>query len=304
VPDTPAPGLVPAADADLPEFWASLRLPGVIDVHVHAMPDRLQEAVWAYFDDAGPLLGRPWPVRYRMDLAERTRRLHGFGVIGFTSLLYPHKPGMAATLNEWAAQFAAATPGCIQTATFFAEPSAGQDVARAIEAGARVFKAHVQVGGYDPRDRDLDAAWGNLADAEVPVVVHCGGGPVPTQFTGPDVFAEVMARHPRLSAVVAHLGWPDFAEFFDLVAKYPRMRLDTSSVFTEFTEAAWPFPRDQVHRLRDLGDRILFGSDFPTIPYAYAEAVAGIVRLGFDEDWMRAVFHDNAAALWPELTRN
>jgi hypothetical protein len=80
------------------------------------------------------------------------------------------------------------------------------------------------------------------------------------------------------------------------------MRLDTSSVFTEFTEAAWPFPRDQVHRLRDLGDRILFGSDFPTIPYAYAEAVAGIVRLGFDEDWMRAVFHDNAAALWPELT--
>jgi predicted TIM-barrel fold metal-dependent hydrolase len=166
-----------------------------------------------------------------------------------------------------------------------------------------VFKAHVQVGGYDPRDPYLDPVWGLLAEAGIPVVAHCGNGPVPTQFTGPDIFAEVMARHPRLPAVVAHLGMPDFAEFLDLAGRYPRMRLDTTTVFTDFGENVWPFPRDARSRLADLGDRIMFGSDFPTIPYRYAEAVAGLVRLDLGSDWLRAVFHDNAVALWPEPTR-
>jgi hypothetical protein len=50
----------------------------------------------------------------------------------------------------WAAGFAARTPDCLHTSTFFPEPSATGYTAEAIEAGTRVFKAHVQVGGYDP----------------------------------------------------------------------------------------------------------------------------------------------------------
>ncbi|MFD0429725.1 hypothetical protein ACFQ60_25020 [Streptomyces zhihengii] len=30
----------------------------------------------------------------------------------------------------------------------------------AVDGGARVFKAHVQVGAYDPADPLLDPAWG------------------------------------------------------------------------------------------------------------------------------------------------
>jgi predicted TIM-barrel fold metal-dependent hydrolase len=106
---------------------------------------------------------------------------------------------------------------------------------------------------------------------------------------------------PRLPAVIAHLGMPELAGFFDLADRYPSLRLDTTTVFTEFAERDWPFPRDGLGRLSDLGDRIMFGSDFPTIPYAYAEAVAALVRLNLGEDWLRAVFHHNAARLWPEL---
>jgi predicted TIM-barrel fold metal-dependent hydrolase len=46
-----------------------------------------------------------------------------------------------------------------------------------------------------------------------------------------------------------------------------------------------------------LGDRILLGSDFPNIPYPYCEQVAGLVRLGLGDDWLRGVLHDNAAGL-------
>ena len=89
--------------------------------------------------------------------------LRGFGVRAFTAMLYPHKPGMARSLNDWAAGFAARTPGCLHTATFFAEPSAAGDVRRAVGQGARVFKCHLQVGGFDPNDPQLNQATGAAA---------------------------------------------------------------------------------------------------------------------------------------------
>lgn len=297
----PPPSAPPETDEDLPAYWAALGLPGIVDVHVHLMPDRLQEKVWAYFDAAGPLLGRPWPVRYRHDMSERLSRLRAMGVRAFTGLLYPHKPGMAAGLNQWAAEFAAETPGVLHTATFHPEPEAAGYVREAIEAGARVFKAHVQVGGYDPRDPLLDPVWGMLAESGVPVVVHAGGGPVPTAFTGPGPFGEVLARHPRLLAIVAHLGMPEADGFLDLAERHPAMRLDVSGVFTDFNRDTWPYPRERRHRLRDLGARILFGSDYPTIPYSYAHQVAVLAELDLGEDWLRAVLWSNAVALWPDL---
>jgi len=40
-----------------------------------------------------------------------------------------------------------------------------------------------------------------------------------------------------------------------------------------------PFPRHELPRLRHLGDRILFGSDLPNIPYPYADAVRAVTTL-------------------------
>lgn len=45
-----------------------------------------------------------------------------------------------------------------------------------------------------------------LADAGIPVVVHCGHGPLRGDHTGPDVFVEVLAAHPSLVAVLAMPG--------------------------------------------------------------------------------------------------
>ena len=77
------------------------------------------------------------------------------------------------------------------------------------------------------------------------------------------------------------------------------MRLDTTMAFTPFVDETMPFPPSQLHRLRQLGDRILFGSDFPNIPYGYADAMRSITRVpGIDDGWLRGVFYENAAALF------
>ncbi|MFB7378740.1 amidohydrolase family protein [Kitasatospora purpeofusca] len=295
----PAPDPDPAVEAaGVRAFWQHLGLPGLIDVHTHFMPKNVLDKVWAYFDAAGPLTGRPWPIAYREAEEQRVARLREFGVRAFTAMLYPHKPGMAEWLNAWAADFAARTPDCLHTATFHPEPGAAGYVAEALADGARVFKAHLQVGGYDPADELLDEVWGLLAETGTPVVTHCGSGPVPGKHTGPGPIGAVLARHPRLVLVVAHLGLPEYTEFLDLAERYPGVRLDTTMAFTDFSERETPFPPAELPRLRALGDKVLLGSDFPNIPYRYGHQLDALDRLGLGEDWLRAVCHDNAAALF------
>jgi len=203
---TPSAGAGEAAQ--VAAFWRDLGLPGLVDIHTHFMPPNVLAKVWAFFEGGHAGVGHAWPIAYRRPEEERVALLRDFGVRRFSALLYPHKPDMAAWLNSWAAAFAARTPDALHSATFFPEPGAAGYVAEAIGAGARVFKAHLQVGAYDPRDELLDGVWGMLAEARLPVVVHCGSGPYPGRFTGPGPISVVLARHPRLTMIVAHLGAP------------------------------------------------------------------------------------------------
>ncbi|MGW4791409.1 amidohydrolase family protein [Nonomuraea sp. NPDC004297] len=290
---------VPPEAAEVHRFRTRLGLPGLIDVHTHFMPERVLHKVWAYFDANGPLTGGlAWPITYRQDEAARAALLREFGVRAFTSMLYPHKPGMARWLNAWAADFARRTPGCLHTATLHPEPDTEVYVREAVEAGARVFKAHVQVGAYDPADERLQRAWGVLAEAGVPVVIHCGSGPARGKHTGPEPIARVLARHPRLRLIIAHLGMPEYEDFLDLAERHDQVLLDTTMAFTDFTEGYLPFPRRALPRLAALGDRVLLGSDFPNLPYPYVHQLHALDRLGFGEEWLRAVCHDNAARLF------
>ncbi|MCP2275791.1 hypothetical protein SAMN04244553_0622 [Nocardia amikacinitolerans] len=282
----------------LADFRARLDLPGIIDVHTHFMPERVLSKVWSYFDSVGPLTGRSWPIAYREDEQVRLKTLRDFGVRAFTSLVYPHKPEMAAWLNDWTAEFAARTPECLHTATFYPEPGAADYVATALERGARVFKVHIQVGDFPPGDPLLTPVWGLLEDAGVPALIHCGSGPAPGRFTGPEPIAELLRRFPRLKLIVAHMGTPEYAQFLDLAERHDGVYLDTTMVWTDFSEADAPFPVAEYGRVREYGERILFGSDFPNIPYSYGHAIQALERLELGDDWVGQVCYRNAVDLF------
>ncbi|MFD4319787.1 amidohydrolase family protein [Streptomyces sp. NPDC058548] len=283
---------------DIRALVERLGIPGLVDVHTHFMPQNVLDKVWAYFDAVGPLTGMEWPITYREEEERRLALLRDFGAVAFTAMLYPHKAGMAAWLNSWAADFASRTPDCLHTATFFPEPDAERYVREALDAGARVFKVHLQVGGFDPNDLLLDPVWGALADSGTPIVVHCGSGPTPGAFTGPGPMERLLARHPRLRVIVAHMGMPEYGDFLDLVQRYEGVHLDTTMAFTDFSERLAPFPRAELPRLVDVGDRILLGSDFPNIPYPYVHQLHALERLGLGDDWLRGVLYENGAALF------
>jgi hypothetical protein len=73
-------------------------------------------------------------------------------------------------------------------------------------------------------------------------------------------------------------------------------------VGTAFSQAMAPVPADWPARLADIADRVVLGTDFPNIPYEYAEQLAAVAgwaaaddRLG--EPFLRAVLHDTGARL-------
>ncbi|MGN6575255.1 MAG: amidohydrolase family protein [Nocardioides sp.] len=286
------------SDADVPAWWRALGIPGLFDVHVHFLPPRVMAKVRAQFDSAGPLIGRPWPLEYRGDDDELVARLRALGVRRFSALPYAHRPGIAEFLNDWAAGFADQVPEVLRSATLYPEEGVEKYVGERIEAGAEVFKVHVQVGDFDLTDPLLDRAWGLLEDAGTPVVIHANSGPVANDHTGPGPMAALLRRHPRLVAVLAHMGAPEYAEFIALAEQHERVYLDTTMAFTDFFEEMAAFPRDLLPRLRDLEGRVLLGSDFPNIPYPYAHQLESLERLGLGGDWLRAVCWHNAVALF------
>lgn len=286
----------PRADAELPAFLDDLGLSGIVDLHVHAMPERLQEAVWRFFDR---LEDPPWPIRYREEADERLDHLARIGVERHTALAYAHRPGMLTWLNDHTLGLADAREAVVPTFTIHPDPDVDEQTARAIARGGAVVKVHTQVGRFHTTDPRLDGAWQQIAAARLPVVLHAtavygvDGG---DEYCGIDTVRALLDRHPDLRVVVAHLGMPDYAEAVALAREAPQVHLDTAMTLHDGPVSA-RVPPDVVEALGELSDRVVFGSDYPSIPHEYAVQVRALARLGLDDDGLRALLAGNARRL-------
>jgi predicted TIM-barrel fold metal-dependent hydrolase len=292
------PDRYPASEAELPAFAAALGLPGYLDVHVHSLPPALQRAVWGYFDT---LDDPPWPIAYRTDDPDRLEVLRSFGVVAHPALAYAHKPGVAAWCNEHTLALADTHPQVLPTFTFYPEASAPEDTEVALARGGQVAKVHLQVGRFHAADPALDAVWPQLEAAGTLVVIHASavyGVPGGDAWCGPDELRALLDRWPELRLVVAHLGMPDHDGFLALADEAPGLLLDTAMVLTDPPYGPPPSP-DAVARVRELAlaGRVLFGSDFPSIPHTYDAQVRGLRQLELPVSALREVLHDAAARL-------
>ena len=283
-------------DDEIPGFLEGLGIPGIVDAHVHFLPDSVQEAVWRWFDRLSP----PWPVTYRSPAPARLATLARLGVRHHTALAYAHRPGMLRFLNDHTLGLAAAEKAVIPTFTIYPEPGVGAEPARCLAAGGRCVKVHLQVGGFDTTAPRLDEAWARLEEAGTPIVLHAGAvadGSGNEQWCGPEPVRRLLGRFPGLQLVIAHLGAPDHDAFVALAEAHPGVWLDTAMVFTD-PPYLGPAPLHLVQRVARLGDQIVFGSDFPTIPHAFAAQVSGLAALGLGETWLRQVLWDNGMRLF------
>jgi hypothetical protein len=283
-------------DDELPAYLDRLGLPGIVDAHVHFLPDRVQQAVWRWFDGLTP----PWPVTYRLSARDRLATLAALGVRHHTALAYAHRPGMLRFLNDHTLGLAAGHAAVIPTFTICPEEAVASEVTRCLGIGGRCVKVHLQVGAFDPMDPLLEEAWALLEEAATPIVIHAGAvadGSGNEQWCGPEPVRRLLARYPALRLVIAHMGAPDVAAFMELADEHPGVWFDTAMVFSE-PPYLFDYPAGLLGRVQQMGDRIVFGSDFPTIPHPFAAQIAGLDRLGLGDDWMRRVLWDNGVRLF------
>lgn len=284
----------PVEDSDVAAWAKDLGVPGICDIHVHFMPDRIQQAVWRHFDN----LPVSWGIRYRTDDETRLKTLESLGVLHHTALAYAHRPDMATWLNDFTLELSGRAERVVPSFTFYPEPAAGGYVADALRRGGRVAKVHLQVGKFDPMNPHLEAVWEKLAAAKTPVVIHAGAVPDGSggeTWCGMDPVRRLLTRWPDLVLVLAHMGAPDYGDAVRLAEDFPQLFMDTAMVLVRSSSLEYPTPL--LRWLAGSGHRVLFGSDFPAFPHHYADQVRGVALAGFGDDWLRRVMWQNAADL-------
>ena len=275
---------------------AAPALPGpafpCIDAHVHLHPARLARAIERWFAEHG------WVAAHAFDPTAVADTLRARGVHRFCFFSYAHKPGMARELNRWLGGQAARLPEAIALGTLHPDDPDLDDVAREAtgDLGLRGFKFHHSVQRFHVDDERLFGVYERAEAAGHVFVLHVGTMPYRDRFTGVERFAGVMARFPRLHVCVAHMGAFQSPEFLALLPRYPHLYVDTTMAMSPH---ATPFTGADPGAVSDADlvrhqDRVLFGSDFPLIPYDYDEERRWAWDRGLDESVRRRIFHDNA----------
>jgi predicted TIM-barrel fold metal-dependent hydrolase len=152
-------------------------------------------------------------------------------------------------------------------------------------------KLHPQVGQFALDDPRLDPVYERAIEHDAVLLVHAGRQPVPGYHLGARTFGRLMRRFPRLRVIVAHAGADEFEAFFDLCERYEGVFLDTALVFnTDFLGGPPP-----IGRILEFQDRVLYGSDFPNIPYTVEDAIQAILDLRLGRALEEKLLSTNAA---------
>ncbi len=268
----------------------------VIDAHVHLFPPRVYEAIWRWFE------AHAWPIRYRLYAEETVRFLLERGVKRIVGLHYAHVPDMARSLNRYAAEVAAAHPEVWALGTVLpGEPDAEAIVKEALgPLGLRGIKLHCHVQRLAPDDPRLDPIYRLCAEAGRPVVIHAGREPASPAY-GFDArgllsvraMRSVLERHPDLMVVVPHLGADEIEAYAALLEEFELLWLDTTMMLADY------FPqRPDDALMRQWGHRMLYGSDFPNLPYAWDRELKALAGLSLDATARAALLSGNARTLF------
>jgi hypothetical protein len=271
----------------------------VVDAHVHLFPPRVFEAIWRWFD------AHAWPVRYRLYAEQVVEFLASRGVRQIVGLHYAHVPGMADALNAFAAELGRSHRDLVVPlgTVLPGEPGAGDVARRALgPLGLHGLKLHCHVQRFAVDDPRLDEVYAACADAGKPVIVHAGREPASPAYAVDaravchvDRVRRVLERWPRLTLVVPHLGIDEADAYLRLLGRHDNLWLDTTMACAGFFPEGLEPP---LASLAPFADRLIYGTDFPNVPYAWDRELRRLVSLPLGAPARRALFSENARRVY------
>lgn len=269
--------------------------PQVVDAHVHIFPDRVLDALYRWFEK------NAWEIRYPLRSGQISQFLFERGLSRVVALHYAHAPGMARGLNRFMAEVCRNEPRIIGLATVLpGEPDAKAIVEEAFALGLSGVKLHCHVQCFSPDAPEMHEIYSACESADLPMVLHAGREPAlpqyncdPYQLCAVERVARALDDHPRLRLCVAHLGADEETGYAKLLERYDHLWLDTTMTLGGFLPL--PFPGKLV---KARPDRILYGSDFPILPYAWDRELRAFEKIGLTEEERADVLGRNALSLF------
>jgi len=214
------------------------------------------------------------------------------------ALQYAHKPGMAGFVNSYMARLCEEFLGqVIGLATIFpGEEGAKQILSQAFDAGLSGVKLHAHVQCFDMNSKELDEIYQICQEKNKPMVMHVGREPKsehylcdPYEICGIDKVETVLRAYPGLKLCVPHLGFDETDSYLNLVREYDNLWLDTAMVLTDY------FPQGNPKNFKNYPlHRIMYGSDFPNIPYAWDRELIWLAKAGLSEGVLDRLLYKNA----------
>src|SRR5690606_29313290 len=138
---------------------------------------------------------------------------------------------------------------------------------------------------------------------DVPLVVHAGREPKspgyacdPHALCSAERIAHVLRAHPALRVCVPHLGADEFDAYERLVTRHDNLWLDTTMAVGGYLPGAVPW-----RLVRARPERILYGTDFPNLPYAWDREVLALARAGLRDEDLARVLSGTASELFARV---
>ncbi|KAF9114218.1 hypothetical protein BGX27_011420 [Mortierella sp. AM989] len=151
------------------------------------------------------------------------------------------------------------------------------------------IKMHSHVQCVPANHSSMDEVYDTCVRFDKPVLIHAGKEPNSSAYKvdagkicDVSIVEDVLTRYPNLRICVPHLGMNQYQEFFDLLDRFPNLYLDTTMTLASFFQSMEDDkPLAQMMRIMIIkhSDRILYGTDWPNIPYDWSRELANLIGL-------------------------
>ena len=165
------------------------------------------------------------------------------------------------------------------------------------ELGMLGFHFHPIMGHFSVDERKFYPLWETINSLKVPVMIDVGttgmGAGTPgglgaiIRHAHPAAIDQLAADFPDLNIVAAHPGWPWTEEMIAVALHKGNVSWELSGWAPKYFPDA--LKRDIKGRLKD---KIMFGSDYPSIPYE--RIFKEWNELGYSDELLEQIFHGNA----------
>jgi predicted TIM-barrel fold metal-dependent hydrolase len=270
-------------------------LPFIVDGHVHLFPDFLFAPIRQWFDKFG------WPIRYQMSSEDIIQFLHSHGINHIVALHYAHKPGLARELNSYMADICRTHPQVTAMATVYpGEENVPSILEQAFQDGLSGVKLHNHVQCFEINSEAMNEIYQTCSDQRKPLIMHVGREPKspaypcdPYELCRADKLERVLKEFPRLKVCVPHLGADEFEDYQRMLRGYDNIWLDTTMMLAQY------LPMDYFPDLSKMrADRVIFGTDFPNLPYAWDRELKELVAQNLPDSTLERILGLNAVEFY------